>query len=62
VHAKVFILPSQQDHIVNPGPALEFARLLNAKTMLLTSDCGHGAPGCEADKVNPAVRAFLDGQ
>jgi len=60
VHAKVLVVASEQDHMVNPGPALEFARLLGAKTLLLTSDCGHLAPGCEADKLNPAVEAFLD--
>jgi homoserine O-acetyltransferase len=62
VHAKVLVVASEQDHMVNPGPALEFAKLLGAKTLLLTSDCGHLAPGCEADKLNPAVRAFLDGK
>ena len=59
VHAKVLVVPSQQDHMVNPGPALEFAKLLGAKVFLLTSDCGHLAPGCEADKLDPVVRAFL---
>ena len=47
---------------LNPGPALDFAKLLSAKTLLLTSDCGHLAPGCEAGKVYPAVAAFLDGK
>lgn len=62
VRAKVLVVASQQDHMVNPGPALEFAKLLGAKVFLLTSDCGHLAPGCEADKLNPAVSAFLDGR
>jgi homoserine O-acetyltransferase/O-succinyltransferase len=62
VRAKVLVVASQQDHMVNPGPALEFAKLLGAKVLLLTSDCGHLAPGCEADKLDPAVRAFLDGK
>jgi homoserine O-acetyltransferase/O-succinyltransferase len=62
VHAKVLVVAAQQDHMVNPAPALEFAKLLGAQTLLLTSDCGHLAPGCEADKLNPVVRAFLDGK
>jgi homoserine O-acetyltransferase len=62
VRAKVLVVASEQDHMVNPGPALEFAKLLGAKTLLLTSDCGHLAPGCEANKVNPAVQAFLAGK
>jgi homoserine acetyltransferase len=31
VKAKVFIIVSLQDHVVNPAPALSFAKLLNAK-------------------------------
>jgi homoserine O-acetyltransferase len=62
VRAKVLVVASEQDHLVNPGPALEFARLLGAKTLLLTSDCGHLAPGCEGAKMNPVVAAFLDGK
>jgi len=59
VHAKVLVVASQQDHMVNPAPALEFAKLIGAKVLLLTSDCGHLAPGCEAAKVSPAVNEFL---
>jgi homoserine O-acetyltransferase len=62
VHAKVFVIASRQDHMVNPVPAIEFARLIGAKLLILNSDCGHLAPGCEADKVNPALAAFLDGK
>jgi hypothetical protein len=47
---------------VNPQPALDFARLIGAKTLVLEGDCGHLAPGCESAKLAPAVRAFLDGQ
>jgi homoserine O-acetyltransferase len=62
VPTKMLIVASQQDHMVNPGPALDFAKLTGARTLLLTSDCGHLAPGCEADKTNPAVEAFLEGK
>ncbi len=62
VKAKVLVIPSQQDHMVNPGPAMDFANLLGAKTLLLTSDCGHVAFGCEAERVGPAVSSFLDGK
>jgi homoserine O-acetyltransferase len=48
--------------MVNPRPALDFAALIHARTLLLESDCGHLALFCEADKVNPAVRDFLDGR
>jgi homoserine O-acetyltransferase len=60
VKANVFVIISLRDHVVTPGPALEFARLLNARVLELEGDCGHLAPSCEGQKVNPAVSAFLD--
>ena len=60
VHARVLVVVSQQDHMVNPAPAQAFAPLIHAQVITLTSDCGHLATGCEADKLDPQVRAFLD--
>ena len=60
VKAAVMIVVSQKDHVVTPGPALEFARLLHARTLVLEGDCGHLAPSCEWEKVNPAVAEFLN--
>ncbi len=60
VKAKAFIVVAKFDHVVTPGPAMEFARLKGAKLMVLEGDCGHQAPGCESKQVNPAVREFLD--
>jgi homoserine O-acetyltransferase len=60
VKARVLVIPSQQDHMVNPAPAIEFAKLIGAKTFLLTSNCGHIAFVCEGAKFNPVVEAFLD--
>jgi homoserine O-acetyltransferase/O-succinyltransferase len=62
VKAKVLIINAAQDHMVNPKPALDFAPLIHAKTIVLQSDCGHMAPGCEAATLFPAVRAFLYGK
>lgn len=59
VKAKVFVVVSKFDHVVTPGPAIEFAKLINAKVLVLEGDCGHLAPGCEYQKVNPAVAEFL---
>ncbi len=59
VRARMLIVASQQDHAVNPGPALEFAQLVNAQTLVLQGDCGHIAPFCEVDKVRPVIDAFL---
>jgi homoserine O-acetyltransferase len=59
VRARVLVVVATQDHVVTPGPATEFARLLKAQLLTLEGDCGHLAPGCESQKVNPAVAAFL---
>lgn len=60
VHARVLIVASKQDHMVNPGPALALAPLIHAQTLVLDSDCGHLAPNCEAETVRKAVSDFLD--
>jgi homoserine O-acetyltransferase len=62
VKAKVLVVSSAQDHMVNPGPALDFARLMGAKTVVLEGDCGHLAVWCEAGKLDPVVRGFLAGK
>ena len=59
VKAKVLVIVAKTDHVVTPGPALDFAKRLNAETVVLEGDCGHLANGCEAQKVNQAVKAFL---
>jgi homoserine O-acetyltransferase len=60
VKASVLVIVARQDHTVTPGPALEFARLLGAPVLQLESDCGHLAPGCEEQKVDAGVAAFLE--
>jgi homoserine O-acetyltransferase/O-succinyltransferase len=61
VKAKTLVINAAQDHMVNPLPPLGFAKLIHAQTLVLTSDCGHMAPGCEMDSaVKPAVQRFLD--
>jgi homoserine O-acetyltransferase len=59
VKARVLVVVAKQDHVVTPGPAAEFARLLKAQLLTLEGDCGHLAPGCESQKLNPAVAEFL---
>jgi homoserine O-acetyltransferase len=56
---QTLIVVATQDMMVNPTPATELAKAAHAELIELTSDCGHLAPGCEAEKVNPAVREFL---
>jgi len=59
VKARVLVVVATADHVVTPGPAIEFARLLGAPAVTLENDCGHLAPGCEPERVNRAVAEFL---
>lgn len=58
--AKVLIIVSRQDHIVNPQPATTFAGLMGAEMLILDNDCGHLAPGCEMARFVKTVQVFLD--
>jgi homoserine O-acetyltransferase/O-succinyltransferase len=60
VKAKVLVVASATDHMVTPGPALEFARLLHADVLELKDNCGHEAPDCEIEKLSPAIASFLE--
>lgn len=62
VKAHVLVVVAAQDHMVNPKPAEDFAKAIGAKVFVLDSDCGHISNGCQADKLNPEVRAFLEGR
>lgn len=59
VKAKVFIVVCKQDRMVNPRPALDFAKLINAETLELNNDCGHYGVGCEMEKVVSVINKFL---
>jgi homoserine O-acetyltransferase len=60
VKARVFVIVSKTDHVVTPGPATEFARLLKSELVELDGDCGHMAPSCESRRVAEAVAEFLE--
>ncbi len=59
VKAKILIIVSKTDHIVNPSYALKFAEFLGAETMVLDDPCGHLAIGCELQKVSKVISEFL---
>lgn len=59
VKSRVLVVVGLQDHMVNPTPALAFARLLRASTMELDSDCGHVVTSCEQTKIGIAIAQFL---
>jgi homoserine O-acetyltransferase len=60
--AELFVVVGLLDHVVTPGPALDFARALGAPTLELPDDCGHRAPWCGEETTeifSTAVREFL---
>jgi homoserine O-acetyltransferase/O-succinyltransferase len=57
VRAKMLIVVSPQDHLVNPIPAREFAEAIAAPILTLDSPCGHISLDCIS--VGPTVAKFL---
>lgn len=60
IKAKLFIIVSQTDLLLNPQPALDFAAASKAQILLLKNDCGHLAVGCEMDLCRSEIQKFLD--
>ncbi len=59
LRAELLMIVALQDEMVNPGPSRELARATGARIATLSSDCGHLAPGCEAEVVAREVARFL---
>lgn len=60
VKARTLVVISRQDMMVNPAPAAEFAKLLKAEILEVTSTCGHVFSACDGARVNAAVTQFLN--
>jgi homoserine O-acetyltransferase len=60
VEAEVLNVVALTDHMVTPGPALEFAELLGRGSVALESDCGHLLFDCDEERVQKAIRLFLE--
>lgn len=57
VHAKLLVVISPEDHMVNPTPALAFAGMMGAAVVTLDSPCGHLSLDCIS--AGPIVAKFL---
>ena len=57
VRAKLLVVVSPQDHMVNPIPAQQFAAAIGAPVITLDSPCGHISLECIS--VGPTVAKFL---
>ena len=58
VKAKVLVIVGREDHVVTPGPAIEFAHLLHADLKVIDDGCGHQY--CDYAGVGTAVSEFLE--
>ncbi len=61
VRAKMLIVVSARDPLVDPQPALAFAPLVSARTEVLDGACGHAATRCEKARLAEIVGDFLAG-
>jgi len=59
IKAKMLIISSLQDHMVNPTAAIEFSKLLPAKLVVLDSDKGHQAPNFSDPLVKDPIVQIL---
>ena len=59
VKGKLLVIVAEQDHMVTPGSALEFAQAAQAETLVVDGDCGHLVFECDESKVAAKVREFL---
>ncbi len=57
VKSKMLVIISSQDHMVNPNPALRFAKAVDAPVVNLDSPCGHLSFTCIS--IGPIVAQFL---
>ena len=61
IRAELLVIVDAVDHLVTPGPALEFAELAGAKSVVLNDDCGHlsAFQSCSGTEMTMAISAFL---
>jgi homoserine O-acetyltransferase len=59
VQADMLVIVTPMDHLSTPGPSLEFAKLVGAETVILSSDCGHLGLECDNQEITEATRRFL---
>jgi homoserine O-acetyltransferase len=61
VEADMLIIVGSSDHVVTPGPAIDFAGRLGDRATLVVfqNDCGHDIPGCEMFRSRAVIREFL---
>jgi homoserine O-acetyltransferase len=59
IKAKLLLIISETDLLVNPTETKKFAELTNAKTLMLNNNCGHLAISCEIERCKEEIAKFL---
>jgi homoserine O-acetyltransferase len=60
IKTQFLIIVGDDDRVVTPQPAREFAPLIDATVVELDEDCGHGDPWCAPDAFAHEVSTFID--
>jgi homoserine O-acetyltransferase len=60
VEARLLVIVNARDAMVTPGPALRFAKLAKAQTLVLEGECGHRSPSCEEPQIASRIAQFLE--
>lgn len=60
IKAKIFLIIARQDHILHPSSSIEFAKIINCKTLILDDVCGHLSVNCNLDKIREEIKLFFN--
>jgi len=60
VRARLLLVWSPDDMLVDSRPTAAFGRLARADTLAVPSPCGHAVFWCEPERIGRVVRAFID--
>lgn len=60
IKAKLFIICSETDMMVNPTETKKLAKLTNAKALYLNNNCGHLAVNCELERCKKEIAEFFN--
>jgi len=59
IKAKVLVIVSKSDHMVNPGSSVEFSNAIAATLLQVDNDCGHIGIFCDQALVKDKITGFL---
>ena len=60
IRARLLLVWSPDDMLVDSKPTAAFARLTRADTLVVPSPCGHSVFWCEPERIGRVVREFID--